>query len=180
MQLSVFFNGGWSYTQKEMTELFKFIDLDEVEKGEFSILEFGSGDSTLKLLSIFKNVKKLIYYTYESNASFIQKNEKLISVLYNENDMNNVILSDNIKDGTLFDLILVDGPNGENRKLWYNKFKKYVKQGTIILIDDFNHYSSFGEELDKTFEYELLSFSDEPFVPYGEHSWKIVKVKNIV
>jgi hypothetical protein len=31
-------------------------------------------------------------------------------------------------------------------------------------------------ELDKNFDYELLSFSNEPFVIDGEHSWKIVKI----
>lgn len=53
---------------------------------------------------------------------------------------------------------------------------KIFKPGSIVLVDDFNHYNSFGEELDKHFTYELLSFSNEPFVPNGEHSWKIVKV----
>ena len=91
---------------------------------------------------------------------------------------------DNIEDVLLpthnFDLILIDGPSGEKRQLWYNKIKNFVKINTIILIDDFNHYKSFGEQLDKHFEYELLSHSDIPFEPFGEHSWKIVKIKNII
>ena len=180
MSLNVEFNGGWSYTQKEMNELFKFIDLELITKHNFyNILEFGSGDSTLKLVHIFNNIDNLIYYTYESDSEYIQKHDKLITVLYNEKDVYNVQLENDISEGLLFDLVLVDGPTGENRKFWYNKFKKYVKTGTIILVDDFNHYASFGEELDKHFDYELLSFSNEPFRPNGEHSWKIVKVINV-
>ena len=75
-----------------------------------------------------------------------------------------------------FDIVFVDGPHGDKRSKWYSKFKKNVKVGTIILIDDFNHYKCFSEELDRHFRYETLSYSDEPFVPYGEHSWKIVRV----
>ena len=165
-----------------MTELFKFIDLNKVsEIDNFSILEFGAGDSSVKLANLFsKATNNLTYYTYESNSNYIQSDSRIRTVFYNENDIENVNLSDNINVEHKFDLILVDGPNGNNRKFWYNKFKHYVKPGTIILIDYFNHYSSFGEELDKHFEYELLSFSNEPFVPNGEHSWKIVRVKSIV
>ena len=43
------------------------------------------------------------------------------------------------------------------------------------MIDDFNHYKCFSDELDKNFEYELLSFSDEPPLP-GNKSWKIVRI----
>lgn len=89
---------------------------------------------------------------------------------------------DNIEDVLLpthnFDLILIDDPNGDKRSLWYSKIRGNVKEGTIILIDDFNHYKNFSDELDKNFNYELLSHHDEPFVQYGEHSWKIVKIIN--
>ena len=90
------------------------------------------------------------------------------------NDIENTFIPD-----VQFDLILIDGPNGDKRSLWYSKIKNNVKIGTICLIDDFNHYKCFGEELDRNYEYELLSFSDEPFVPYGEHSWKIVRILSI-
>ena len=175
------FLGGWSYTNKEMYELFKFIDLDEIKRiNSYNILEFGSGDSSIKIANIFDNIDNLEYYTYESNKSFITNHKKIKTILYNENEIQNVKLIDNISKNIKFDLILVDGPNGDKRKYWYNKFKDFVKIGTIILIDDFNHYKSFGIELDNNFKYELLSFSDEPFVPDGEHSWKIVRVLNIL
>ena len=74
----------------------------------------------------------------------------------------------------------MDGPNGDKRSLWYSKIRSVVKPGTLLLIDDFNHYKCFSDELDKNFNYELLSFSNEPFVPYGEHSWKIVRIINAI
>lgn len=172
------FNGGWSYTQKEMIELFKYIEY----KNDFHILEFGSGNSTVKLYNHFKKYSdNLLYYCYESDPEYKNyiKNDDMSSlnnvnmVLYNINDIR-LLNIPNI----IFDLILIDGPTGDKRALWYSKLKNNVKKGTIILIDDFNHYKCFSDELDKNFEYELLSFSNEPFVINGEHSWKIIKVIN--
>ena len=66
------FNGGWSYTQKEMIELFKYI----VYTNDFNILEFGSGDSTVKLYHHFKKVLStsgaisLLPYSTNSKISF--------------------------------------------------------------------------------------------------------------
>lgn len=176
------FVGGWSYTQREINELFKFIDLYQVAiNNNFNILEFGAGNSSTKIANIINKVtNNLTYYTYESDWNFVPMDNRIRTIIYDENDIENVNLSLNITFEQKFDLVLVDGPNGNNRKFWYRKFKNYVKPGTIILVDDFNHYTSFGEELDKHFNYELLSFSDEPFVPNGEHSWKIVRVKNAI
>ena len=162
------FNGGWSYTQKEMNSLFRFIEY----KDDYSILEFGAGDSTQKLWHHFKKyTKNLFYMVFESNPSYLPPIPELKPVVYDENNMDTVEIPD-----VKFDLILIDGPNGDKRGKWYSKIRKSVKPGTLIIIDDFNHYVSFSEELDKNFEYETLDHVDTPFVPYGEHSWKIVKV----
>ena len=159
----IYFNGGWSYTQNEMNELFKY-----TRKG-MNILEFGAGDSTLKILKLLEPEN---YYVYETDLSYVPKSEKIKTVLYDPNNIENLEIQHDI----LFDLVLVDGPNGENRKHWFSKLRSCTHPGTIILIDDFNHYECFGQELDKYFDYELLSFSNVPFVPYGEHSWKIVRI----
>jgi hypothetical protein len=163
------FNGGWSYTNKEMRELFKHITYYP----SYSILEFGSGNSTSKILDHFKNNTDVMNYTlYECDPGFVPKNISDFEVhLY---DQNNIITMS--MPNRKYDLILIDGPNGSGRSLWFSKLRQCVKTGSILLIDDFNHYNAFGEELDKNFEYEVLSFSDEPFVPYGEHSWKIVRI----
>ena len=41
-----------------------------------------------------------------------------------------------------------------------------------MLIDDYNHYTEVETELNKN--YTILSLSDEPFKPYGEHLWRII------
>ena len=165
------FNGGWSYTNLEMSELFKNIDLEKTYE-KYNILEFGAGDSSKKIYSLFENnVKKLNYYIVECNESYLPDNKEAFNIiLYDENYIENIELNNYIDNDIKFDLILVDGPNGEKRKYWYNKFKKFVKIGSIILVDDFNHFTSFGEELNNSYEYELLSYYDIPFVAYGEHS----------
>jgi hypothetical protein len=43
-----------------------------------------------------------------------------------------------------------------------------------MLIDDYNHYTEFETELNRNYNYTILSLSDEPFKPYGEHSWRII------
>jgi UDP-N-acetylglucosamine 2-epimerase (non-hydrolysing) len=158
------FCGGWSYTQKEMDELFKHT------WSNMNVLEFGAGDSTRK---IFNLLKPSSYYVYETDLSYVPDMKDITTVVYNQGNIENI----EINHGVVFDLVLIDGPNGEKRKHWFSKLRSCVKPGTIILVDDFNHYESFGEELDKHFDYELLSFSNEPFQPYGEHSWKIVRIK---
>jgi hypothetical protein len=172
------FNGGWSYTNLEMTFLFKNIDLNNCDN--YNILEFGGGDSSIKIHNLFKNVNKLNYFIFETNTAYLPNEIDLFNVnVYDENNVQNINIKDYIKDDIKFDLILIDGPNGENRKYWFNKIKNVVKIDSIILVDDFNHYSSFGEELDKNYDYDILSYSNIPFKEYGEHSWKIVKVKHI-
>ncbi len=158
------FCGGWSYSQNEMNELFKHT------RTGMNILEFGAGDSSLKIYDI---LRPHTYYAYETDVRYVPKVDYIKTILYNPNDIEKIDLADH---GIIFDLVLVDGPNGEKRKFWFSKLRSCVKPGTLILVDDFNHYDSFGEELDKHFDYELLSFSNEPFKEYGEHSWKIVRI----
>ena len=164
-----YFSGGWSYTNKEMQEFFKHI----IYKEDMNIIEFGSGDSTVKIYEYMKNnyTNNLTMYTYESNPKFLFNYDNINYIQYDENNINNIVFPD-----IIFDIVLIDGPNGDKRSLWYSKIRNNIKKGTIMLIDDFNHYKCFSDELDKNFDYETLSFSDEPFVPYGEHSWKIVRI----
>ena len=163
------FEGGWSYTNKEMSDLFKHISFKET----ISVLEFGSGDSTVKIYNHIKNhyANSVIFYTYESKPDYMKIDDDIFFNFYDEDNIDEVVLPD-IK----FDIILIDGPNGDKRSLWYSKIRENVKSGTILLIDDFNHYKCFSDELDKNFIYELLSFSDIQWAPGAEHSWKIVSI----
>lgn len=161
------FTGGWSYTSEEITELFKHLTFSE----EYSVLEFGSGDSTVKLYNKLKeHVENLTYYTYESDISYMRKHDNIKWVHYNENDIQDAQIPD-----MKFDLIIIDGPGGDKRSLWYSKIRNNIKPGTVVLVDDFNHFQSFSDELDANFEYETLSLQIQPILP-GNKSWKIVKI----
>lgn len=64
----------------------------------------------------------------------------------------------NIKKGDLngvYDLMLLDGPNGNGRNISYLHMKEHLKSGSIVLIDDFHHYD-FVEKFKIMFNSELL------------------------
>ena len=48
-------------------------------------------------------------------------------MFYDENNIKDLVLP-----SQKFDLILIDGPNGDKRSLWYSKIRDHVKEGTII------------------------------------------------
>jgi hypothetical protein len=75
-----------------------------------------------------------------------------------------------------YDLILVDGPTGVTRKFWYNKLKNNVKSGTIVHIDDYDHYKEFEEQLSENLNYEELYRKSRQFK--GEKSWLTVIIKD--
>jgi hypothetical protein len=159
-----FFNGGWSYTPNEMKEFLKYLTL----KDKYSVLEFGSGDSTKKLYDIISRFcYEIEYHTYENDINYFVNYKNVKTILYDNID--NVEIPDN-----KYDIIIVDGPHGINRMKWFSKFKNNIKYDSLLLIDDFNHYKEFKEQLDYNFEYKILSLSDVKFVPNGEHSWILV------
>ena len=161
------FNGGVSYTQTGMTELFKHI----IYCKNFSILEFASDNSTIKLYDHFKkHVENPIFYSYD--YIFLKTTHTGVNFMhYNEQDISSIEIP-NIK----FDLILLDGST-DNKKALLFKIKDNVKDGTIIGIDYFKHFECISDQLDINFEYELLGSNNEPFIAYGEHSWTIVRIK---
>ena len=146
-------------------------------KEKFSILEFGGGDSSIPLYNILSRFYEVEYDIYENNTDFSIKDERLNTTIYDSENIENI----NIHNKK-YDLILIDGPNGSSRFIWYYKIRKCIKENTIILIDDFVVYTIAQTELDRVFDYNILSKSDIPLVPYGEHSWRIInniKLKEI-
>lgn len=53
------------------------------------------------------------------------------------------------------DVVILDGPHGNGRSLAFPLFAHTFKPGTLVLIDDFDHYP-FLEDLGKLFQYEEL------------------------
>ena len=64
----------------------------------------------------------------------------------------------NIKEGDLkdnYDLVILDGPNGNGRNIGYLHLINRLKSGAIIIIDDFDHYD-FVEKCKYMFDVEVL------------------------
>ena len=74
----------------------------------------------------------------------------------------------------IFDLILIDGPTGKSRMHWYGKIKHNVAKGTIVHIDDFDHFRQFEKQLIKHHVYEELFRKERS--KKGEKSWLTVEI----
>lgn len=81
-----------------------------------------------------------------------------------------------IEDGDLsgiYDIVLLDGPNGNGRNFAFLHIKPYVTSGSIIYIDDYNHYD-FLEQCVANFDCEILVQHTEGI---GHDNFVILKIK---
>ena len=158
-------NSGYSYCSEQILQF-----MDDLSKSEtINILEFGAGDSSVKIYKYLQEkYKKINYMCYETNIRWAPNFDYINTVIYR--NVENVILPD-----SKYDLIMVDGPTGVTRKFWYEKLKNVTKSGTIVHIDDYDHYEEFEEELKKNLEYTELYRKSRSFK--GEKSWLTVKIK---
>lgn len=167
-----YFPGNFSLTPEEIYLALKHCSYRE----KFTILEFGAGESTVQLSKLL--TQKHIpfeYHVFENDPLYIKNIGDvhyhyyfLPSIPFHRcSEWNDVVARYTLPDLPNFDLVIVDGPHGVARSQWYSKFKKYTKPGTIILIDDFQHFKEFGEALDKNFTYStVIEYNQCP-------SWKI-------
>lgn len=158
-------NSGYSYCSEQILQF-----MDDLSKSEtINILEFGAGDSSVKIYKYLQEkYEKINYMCYETNIRWAPNFDYINTVIYR--NVENVILPD-----SKYDLIMVDGPTGVTRKFWYEKLKNVTKSGTIVHIDDYDHYEEFEEELKKNLEYTELYRKSRSFK--GEKSWLTVKIK---
>lgn len=120
------------------------------EQDTISVLEFGAGHTTTKLhQALLTKYKHVNYVTYEDNPEWAPTDERIEVRMFNREDLINGDIK--IPPNEKYDLIIVDGPDGELRKYWYSVFKNNVNAGTIIHVDDVFHYESFELELNNSF-----------------------------
>ena len=126
------------------------------EKDDISVLEFGAGISTIKIYeALTTKYKNVNYVTYENELLWKPCHEGIDFRFFNKKDLTNGNI--NISNKEKYDIVIVDGPDGECRKYWYKIFKDNIKEGTILHIDDVFHYTSFLIELNDTFKnYDIL------------------------
>lgn len=148
---NIFENLGLVNNTNAMTHM-QISELGQIlpESEEISILEFGAGTTTIKLYEALKTkYKKVNYVTYENDINWAPNHEGIEVRIFDKTDLINESIK--IPSDEKYDIVIVDGPDGELRKFWYSIFKENVKSGTIIHIDDAFHYSSFESGLKKIF-----------------------------
>jgi len=143
------FPGSWSLWPAQMYRALNAVEyIDKIK-----ILEFGAGDGTKALAEILNNKGiDYRYFTYENDQRYIIDTDKITTMIWND-------FPDRIIDG-IFDLIIIDGPEGVSRSKWYPLIKKNARPGTIIVIDDFGHYQEFSDALNANFNYDIIDQRD--------------------
>jgi hypothetical protein len=156
--------GGWAYCSEQILQLIP----DLIKEKEINIIEFGAGDSSVKIREYMSQIyEKVSYLCYETSQRWAP-NDSIIEVIMYAN-----AIDVNLRDEK-YDLVLVDGPTGVTRKFWYKKLQNIIKCGTIVHIDDYDHYQEFEEELSKNLKYEELYRRSRRYK--GEKSWLTVKI----
>jgi predicted O-methyltransferase YrrM len=118
------------------------------EQESINVLEFGAGRTTIKLFEALKTKYKCVtYVTYETDEEWAPQNKEIEVRMFKKDELIKNLIK--IPESEKFDLIIVDGPDGELRKYWYKIFKHNIKTGSIIHIDDAFHYDSFEKEFRK-------------------------------
>lgn len=173
------FGGGWSYLPEELFSVCLEANLET--KQNIKVLEFGCGDSTIKFFNILKSIQgidSVEYDCYESNSNFLIRHETINCNHYDENNIDDVILNDK-----KYDIVLVDGPNGVNRYKWYKKINDAITDGSVILIDDYDHYIEFETYVKKEVEsnwncVSSVESKNDPASASGKKTWKLLKILN--
>jgi len=156
---------GWSYCNKQILEISNSLP----QSTTLSVLELGGGDSSIKLWDFLKTkYKQVTYRCYETDPTWAPQHDNIEVILYKTPSL--VVFDD-----VVYDFILIDGPTGISRREWYSKLTNNVRPGTILHIDDYDHYKEFEEELAINFVYDELYRTSR--TKRGEKSWLTVKIK---
>jgi predicted O-methyltransferase YrrM len=156
------FTGGWGMSSYSMFLAIKH----SLYESKLNILEFGSGDGTSHLVNYLNSKDiKFNYVSVENDKNYAKTPN--VNYIYKTYDVNSIDALDlNLND--VFDLVIVDGPHGVGRAKWYSKFKNNIKEGTIIIVDDYHHYKEFSEQLDANFEYININTFNQ------NNKWQII------
>ena len=73
----------------------------------------------------------------------------------------------------VYDIVILDGPNGNGRNFAFLHIKQYLNSGSIIYIDDYNHYD-FVEKCLDNIDCDIIFKHTEGI---GSDNFVIVKVK---
>lgn len=111
--------------------------------------------------------KQFLNKTYDKSLMKIKTSD------LNPTQKNNFydIKNDDLKG--IYDIIILDGPNGNGRNFSFLHIQNHVKKGSVIFIDDYNHYD-FLETCQNIFNTEIIFQHTEGI---GSDNFVIVKIK---
>jgi hypothetical protein len=148
---NIFDNIGLESSTNSMTPL-QVSQLGQLlpDQDTIRVLEFGAGQTTIRLFNALKTkYSNVTYVTYETNKTYAPNLDGIQVRMHTKKDL--ATLSISIPTDEVYDIVIVDGPDGELRQHWYSIFKPNTQSGTIIHIDDAFHYESFEAEFRKNF-----------------------------
>ena len=155
------FSGGWSVCPEAVAPALNAVTYS----GPLQILELGSGAATYVLLKLLdKLAVQFTYRAWENDDKFVCTDKRVLTSRWNGTDFPGSLAG-------IYDLIIIDGPNGVTREKWYPLLRCVVRPGTVMLIDDFHHHPEFGKALNQNFAYDTISESGD-----SHECWKTVKI----
>lgn len=170
---------GWGLSKEAFLEIEKLI----IDENITNVLEFGSGQSTHLLNDLgvnFTSFDDNINYSAKLDGVIIRDLISLDDKTFNEVIENNISYLDICKKYSIvsqkstrqkncfyklnkkdvskkYQLILIDGPNGNGRSIAFNVIQDKIKYPCYILIDDYDHYP-FIENFNKIFHKNELVY----------------------
>lgn len=156
------FVGGYALNEDEMETALAAVTFDDVLR----VLEFGAGSSTRAMRYLLAGKGVLFdYVVYENNPEYFPCAAGVSLVAWEE-------FPTELRGG-VFDLVIIDGPNGAGRAKWCALLRGHIREGTVIVFDDFHHYrAEFEAALQSLCRYDVIDEVNES-VP---RSWITVRV----
>lgn len=102
-----------------------------------------------KLLEILDNFTNARIIEFGSGKSTEFFNDYII-----ETNKNNFYEIKNNEITGTYDLVVLDGPNGNGRRIAFLYLINHLRNGTFVFIDDYTHYD-FIERFGQLFDYEI-------------------------
>lgn len=139
------FPGRWSVWPDQM-----WAALNALPDGLINVVEFGAGRGTEVLAELLQEKGRLGYFvSYENNVRYLSTSPLVKSVVYEK-------FPEWLDLPSPAQLVIIDGPNGKDREKWYPLLVPHVQPGTIVVIDDIDHYREFEDALNGWLVYQLV------------------------
>jgi len=157
------FKGRWSLKPAQVFPALRAVTYSSTLR----VIEFGAGIGTHDMFNLLQSkVPKLSYTSYENNPDYVCDNSGVFTVLWD------TFPSDLV--GDIYDFVIIDGPNGRQRINWYPMLVKHTAPGTIMLIDDYEHFPEFEEALNANFKYDVIGIYRRTF--QRDLTWIVVRI----